>query len=254
MGTSVGPTEFQGAESVATEETGVVDGKQVTARSPLQLFWRRFRRDKVAMVAAGFVVLACLVAILAPLIVKVAGAPDPNVQNPDLLDDFGSPSGPTTENWLGVDQRGRDVLLARGLRRPHLARGRVHLDVHHRGGRRGDRSDRGLLPRDHRLAPHPRDGRHARVPRAAAGDRPRRRVRRRLPRRRDRARPDRRGDGHRALSVALHGADRPRPGAVAAREGVRRGGEVPGRLELAASSSARSSPTSSRRSSSTARS
>ena len=31
------------------------------------------------------------------------------MQNPDLLDDFGSPSGPTAENWLGVDQRGRDV-------------------------------------------------------------------------------------------------------------------------------------------------
>jgi peptide/nickel transport system permease protein len=55
------------------------------------------------------VVLACLVAILAPLIVKVTGAPDPNVQNPNLLDDFGSPSGPTAHNWLGVDQRGRDV-------------------------------------------------------------------------------------------------------------------------------------------------
>ena len=109
MGTSVGPTEVTGAESAVIEETGVVDGKQVTARSPLQLFWRRFRRDKVAMVAAGFVILAVLVAIFAPLIVKVVGAPDPNVQNPDLLDDFGSPSGPTAENWLGVDQRGRDV-------------------------------------------------------------------------------------------------------------------------------------------------
>jgi len=110
MGTSVGPTEVAGAESAAIEETGVVDGKHVTARSPLQLFWRRFRKDKVAMVAAGVVVLAVLVAIFAPLIVKVVGAPDPNVQNPDLLDDFGSPSGPTSENWLGVDQRGRDVL------------------------------------------------------------------------------------------------------------------------------------------------
>ena len=108
MGTSVGPTEFVGAEG-AVDETGVVDGKQVTARSPLQLFWRRFRRDRVAMVAAGIVILACLIAIFAPLIVKVVGAPDPNVQNPDLLDDFGSPSGPTSESWFGVDQRGRDV-------------------------------------------------------------------------------------------------------------------------------------------------
>jgi peptide/nickel transport system permease protein len=107
MGTSIGPAEFTGAEVV--EETGTVDGKQVTALSPLQLFWRRLRRDKVAMVALAIVVLAILVAIFAPLIVSVSGAPKPNVQNPDLLDDFGSPSGPTSQNWLGVDQRGRDV-------------------------------------------------------------------------------------------------------------------------------------------------
>ena len=106
---STGTTELLGHEEDSAQETGLVAGQQVTARSPLQLFWRRFRKDKVAMVAAGFVVLACLVAILAPVIVKVTGAPDPNVQNPNLLDDFGSPSGPTTSNWLGVDQRGRDV-------------------------------------------------------------------------------------------------------------------------------------------------
>jgi peptide/nickel transport system permease protein len=106
---STGTTELLGHEEDSAQETGLVAGQQVTARSPLQLFWRRFRKDKVAMVAAVFVVLACLVAILAPLIVKVTGAPDPNVQNSNLLDDFGSPSGPTAQNWLGVDQRGRDV-------------------------------------------------------------------------------------------------------------------------------------------------
>ena len=105
---STGTTELLGAEGGAVDETGIVDGKQVTALSPLQLFWRRLRRDKVAMVALGIVVLAILVAIFAPLIVKLAGAPQPNVQNPDLLDDFGSPSGPTAENWLGVEsKRGR---------------------------------------------------------------------------------------------------------------------------------------------------
>src|SRR3954454_15430940 len=105
---STGTTELLDAESAA-EETGLVAGKPVTALSPLQLFWRRFRRDRVAMVAAAFVVLAILVAIFAPLIVKVTGAPHPNVQNSDLLDDFGSPSGPSANDWLGVDQRGRDV-------------------------------------------------------------------------------------------------------------------------------------------------
>jgi peptide/nickel transport system permease protein len=106
---STGTTELLGAEGGAAEETGVVDGKQVTALSPLQLFWRRLRRDKIAMIALTIVLLAILVAIFAPVIVDVTGAPKPNVQNPDLLDDFGSPSGPTSHNWLGVDQRGRDV-------------------------------------------------------------------------------------------------------------------------------------------------
>jgi len=106
---STGTTELLGHEEDSAQETGLVAGQQVTARSPLQLFWRRFRRDRVAMVAAGFVVAAVLVAILAPVIVKVSGAPDPNVQNPNLLDDFGSPTGPSADNWLGVDQRGRDV-------------------------------------------------------------------------------------------------------------------------------------------------
>jgi peptide/nickel transport system permease protein len=108
VSTSTGTTELLGAEGAA-DETGLVDGKQVTARSPLQLFWRRLRRDRLAMMALFIVVLAVLIAVFAPLIVKAVGAPQPNVQNPDLLDDFGSPSGPTAENWLGVDQRGRDV-------------------------------------------------------------------------------------------------------------------------------------------------
>ena len=55
---STGTTELLGHEEDSTQETGLVAGQQVTARSPLQLFWRRFRKDKVAMVALGFVVLA----------------------------------------------------------------------------------------------------------------------------------------------------------------------------------------------------
>ena len=82
---------------------------QISARSPLQLFWRRLRKDKVALVALVFVVLSVLVAILAPVIVSIAGVPGPNVQNDDLLDSFGLPSGPTGNNPLGVDERGRDV-------------------------------------------------------------------------------------------------------------------------------------------------
>ena len=82
---------------------------EIAARSPLQLFWRRFRRDRVAMAALVFIAILVLVAILAPLVIKIAGTPKPNLQNPNLLDDFGQPSGPSSADPFGTDARGRDV-------------------------------------------------------------------------------------------------------------------------------------------------
>src|ERR1700710_1927335 len=68
---------------------------EIAARSPLELFWGRLRRDKVALTALTIVGLMVFVAIFAPLIVKVFGLPNPNTQNDNLLDDFGSPTGPS---------------------------------------------------------------------------------------------------------------------------------------------------------------
>jgi peptide/nickel transport system permease protein len=83
---------------------------EIAARSPLELFWRRLRRDKVALIALSIVAFMVFVGIFAPLIVKVFGLPNPNTQNDNLLDDFGSPTGPTSGHPFGVDERGRDVL------------------------------------------------------------------------------------------------------------------------------------------------
>jgi peptide/nickel transport system permease protein len=93
----------------AVDQVELVPG-EVAARSPLQLFWRRFRSDRVAMASAIFLILLILVAILAPLVIKVLGLPGPNVQDPNALDAFGSPTGPTAAHPFGVDQLGRDVL------------------------------------------------------------------------------------------------------------------------------------------------
>src|ERR1700761_2092042 len=92
-------------------DLGVVElaGKEVEARSPRQLFWRRFRNDRVAMASAGFIIALILIAIFAPLVVKLLGLPGPNVQDPNATDAFGSPLGPTAGHPFGVDGVGRDV-------------------------------------------------------------------------------------------------------------------------------------------------
>ncbi len=82
---------------------------EIAARSPLELFTRRLRRDKLALIALGFVVFICAVAVFAPLIVSAIGTPKPNVTNADLTDDFGQPLGPSSAHPMGVDPLGRDI-------------------------------------------------------------------------------------------------------------------------------------------------
>ena len=50
-----------------------------------------------------------IVAIAAPLVVKIFGLQGPYVNNPNALDAFGSPTGPSGAHPFGVDQLGRDV-------------------------------------------------------------------------------------------------------------------------------------------------
>jgi peptide/nickel transport system permease protein len=102
------PELLSGAEEALTIEAAGSE-REIAARSPMQLFWRRLRKDKVAMVALGFVILIVLVAVLAPLIVKIAGTPNPQTTNADLTDDFGQPLGPRAGHPFGVDKLGRDV-------------------------------------------------------------------------------------------------------------------------------------------------
>ena len=69
MSTGTGASDLLQAEDSGVDE--IVAGKApVAARSPLQLFWRRFRKDKVALAAGIFILLLILVAIFAPLAAK----------------------------------------------------------------------------------------------------------------------------------------------------------------------------------------
>jgi peptide/nickel transport system permease protein len=85
------------------------DEPEIASRTQWQLFWERFRRDPVALVALGFIVLEVLAAIFAPLIVRAVAHP-PNAQYPNMLDPrFGTPTGPSSKFLFGVDSVGEDV-------------------------------------------------------------------------------------------------------------------------------------------------
>lgn len=70
-------------------------------RTPWSEFWRRFRRQPVAMAAGLFVLLLIAVAIVAPW---VAPFDAENYFDYDRLND-----GPSMLHWFGVDSLGRDI-------------------------------------------------------------------------------------------------------------------------------------------------
>lgn len=71
-------------------------------RTPWSEFWRKFRRQPVAVVALAFVVLLVALAILAPWIAPYDAE---NFFDYDRINE-----GPSLAHWLGVDPLGRDIL------------------------------------------------------------------------------------------------------------------------------------------------
>ncbi|MBO3745483.1 ABC transporter permease [Streptosporangiaceae bacterium NEAU-GS5] len=101
-------------------------GQAPVGRSPGQLMWRRFRRDKTGVISAIIVLFFILVALAAPLISAVYGK-DPyttyGLDNPGLLNQYGFPilpnGGISSDFWFGIEPGlGRDVFtqLVYGIR------------------------------------------------------------------------------------------------------------------------------------------
>ncbi len=97
------------SEGVDGTNAGVDTAPAIAARSPWQLFRRRILADKVTLVAAIFIIFLVVVAVLAKPIIDIFGARPPDVQSTKYLDEFGSASGPSSENLFGTDGLGRDV-------------------------------------------------------------------------------------------------------------------------------------------------
>ncbi|MCT9930693.1 ABC transporter permease [Planotetraspora sp. A-T 1434] len=100
--------------------TGVAEpAPAIVGRSPGQLMWRRFRRDKTGVISAVIVLFFVLVALAAPLISALYGK-DPDttygLDNPGLLNDYGNPvlpnGGMSSDFWFGIEPSlGRDVFM-----------------------------------------------------------------------------------------------------------------------------------------------
>ncbi|SFF73434.1 peptide/nickel transport system permease protein [Actinacidiphila alni] len=98
---------------------------ELAGRTPRQLAWLRFKRDRVGVICAFVVGFFILVAAAAPLIVKLYGknAYDLYGQDDGLLNSSGIPIKPnggiSSDHWFGVEPAlGRDVLalLVYGIR------------------------------------------------------------------------------------------------------------------------------------------
>src|SRR5216110_3042625 len=70
-------------------------------RTPWTEFWRKFRKQKVALIAGGFVALVVVVAVAAPWIVPY------DAENFFDYDRLNAP--PSLQHWFGVDALGRDI-------------------------------------------------------------------------------------------------------------------------------------------------
>jgi peptide/nickel transport system permease protein len=71
------------------------------SRSMWRIAFRRFRKNRIAMVSAIFLITMILVAVFAPFLTPA----DPNKVN--ILMPHQSPSG---DHWLGTDESGRDIV------------------------------------------------------------------------------------------------------------------------------------------------
>lgn len=125
------PTSSSAAALEVTDEsveksTASPSPKGNESRSPGQLAWRRFKRDRTGVISAVVVIFFFVIAIAAPLIAKLYGKNPYTTyasERPELLDPFAYPAGAnggmSSEFWFGIEpQLGRDVFtfLLYGIR------------------------------------------------------------------------------------------------------------------------------------------
>ncbi|MEU1166054.1 ABC transporter permease [Streptomyces sp. NPDC005921] len=125
------PTDIEGGGRPAAVDGGPrpdakTEVKQLEGRSPGQLMWMRFKRDRSGVISAYVVGFFFLIAVLAPLISKLYGKNPYTVyadERPELFDSAGVPIQPnggiSSQFWFGLEPgNGYDVFtkLIYGIR------------------------------------------------------------------------------------------------------------------------------------------
>ena len=93
------PTPTDATASVTTAAAAIAATKSI--RTPWSEFWRKFKKQPLALGAGAFVIFLVLLAVLSPYIVPFDAE---NYFDYDALN-----AGPSLLHWFGVDSLGRDI-------------------------------------------------------------------------------------------------------------------------------------------------
>jgi peptide/nickel transport system permease protein len=101
----------QVADAVADPSTTYGVEAAVVGKTPWQLFWGRFKQDRLAFIGLAFIGFLVLIALLAPVIANLVGHGPNDLFQRRMTDSFGLPRGPNSEFWFGADKAGRDLFV-----------------------------------------------------------------------------------------------------------------------------------------------
>jgi len=111
QGTSPGLAGLTADAEPGQPTTSTKDTDRQHGRSPSQIAWDRLKGDKIAITCFGVVVFFVLVAVFAPLLVKLEGE-ELNLYHSDLISAQNTYPiiGANAQHWFGVEPRtGRDL-------------------------------------------------------------------------------------------------------------------------------------------------